>query len=115
LKKRIIICMLSAAIVLYCVIYIINVSRTQDLLAYLESKGYSDSEIKNVTVEFSFASLSLGYPAWTGYVEFEDEIGVLYSYGFVDGISQGHFLGDSEVYGNLEKEKLLEKLKHLER
>ena len=119
LKKKIIISILSVAIVIVacCGVYIVSGSsaKAQDLRAYLESKGYAASEIRDISIKHSFASLFLGYAEWAGYVEFENEIGIIYHYSFIDGISQGSFSGYLEVYGNLEKEELLEKLKHLER
>jgi len=49
-------------------------------------------------------------------VEFADEPGIIYYYAFNNktGVSQGSFSGDDLVYGILEKEELLERLKHLE-
>ena len=119
MKKKIIAGILSAVILIAvcCGIYSVSGSsaRTKNLLAYLESKGYSASEIRDISVKHSFAGLFLGYAEWTGYVEFENEAGIQYHYGFTNGISQGGFSGDLEVYGKLEKEELLEILKHLER
>ena len=111
MKKKIIIGIMSVVtlIAAFSGFYVIScrATRTDDLLTYLEIKGYSASEIKTVTVKYSFTNLILGYAEWSGYVEFEDEVGIIYHYNFGDGISQGSFSGDSEVYGNLEKEELL--------
>ena len=119
MKKKMIIGILSAAILITvcCTVYVVsgNSTRTQELLAYLETKGYTASEIRKVTVKHSFVNLLLGYAEWSGYAEFEDEIGILYHYSFRERISQGGFSGYAEVYGNLDKDDLLDNLKHLER
>lgn len=84
---------------------------------YLESKGYSQSQFQNIEVKHSFLNAVLGYQQWIIWVEFTDEQGIVYCYHYdrAAGVYQGSFSGDNLVYGDLEKEELLERLKHLER
>jgi ABC-type Mn2+/Zn2+ transport system permease subunit len=53
-------------VVLGISIYVVSGStaRKNDLLSYLENKGYSHSEIQDTKITHSFASLFLGYPEW---------------------------------------------------
>ena len=120
LKKKILFGIFSIIVVIAIsgIVYVISGSATRNsnVLAYLEDKGYSSTEIRSVDIEHSFMNIILSYREWIAYVEFEDEIGIIYHYYFDESkISQGSFTGDRDVYGDLEKEEILEKLKHWER
>ena len=118
-KKKISIGIVSGILVItiICVVYVVagSTARKNELLSYLENKGYSHSEILNIRIQHSFANTFLGYQEWGGSVIFEDEPNITYHYGFVSGsreISQGSFSGDD---GTKDKDELLDSLKHLER
>ena len=108
------VCLIAAlGISIYVVVG--SAARKNELLSYLENKGYTHSEIQNVKIQHSFTNIFLGYQEWGGLVIFEDEPNITYHYGFVSGsgeISQGSFSGDD---GTRNKDELLDSLKHLER
>jgi hypothetical protein len=120
MKKKVILGILVFAVVITIVgiVYAATGSsaRLNYVKDYLESKGYSQPQIQSIEVKHSFLSAILGYQQWVVQVEFADELGIIYHYyNSNTGVSQGSFSGDDSVYGNLEKEELLEMLKHLER
>ena len=121
LGKKIIIGVLSFAAVI-AMVFVVYISygsgvRKNYVIDHLESKGYSQSQMHEIKTKYSFLSLLYGYQPWTASVEFADELGIIYYYNFNSkmGVSQGSFSGDDLVYRILEKEELLERLKHLER
>jgi hypothetical protein len=119
MKRRIFKGIVSGVLIItiICVIYVVSgtTAKKNDLLSYLENRGYSHSDIQSIKITHSFANIILGYQEWGGCVIFEDEPTITYQYGFISGsgeISQGSFSGDD---GSKDKDELLDSLKHLER
>ena len=114
MKKKIILGTLLGLVVITiaCTIYVAtgSASREKSVYEYLQVKGYSDSEIRSISVQHSFLNIILGYQEWNVMVEFEDEPAVFYHYGFNENaeVSQGGISG-----GGSDKEK--EDFKHIER
>lgn len=52
---------------------------------YLLDKGYSNSDISTIKVDFPFVSPNLSYNGWTSTVVFSDEPGVKYHFILVEG------------------------------
>ena len=59
-----------------------SVTRRKYTLAYLESQGYSDTDIQNVQAKHSILSWMVSFNEWIISVEFADEPGVIYYYAY---------------------------------
>ena len=119
MKKKIILCILVFVffVTISSIIYvtITSTARLNYVKDYLEIKGYFQPEFK-IKVKHSFFNAILGYQQWVVLVGFADELGIIYYYNYDSktGVSQRGFSGDDSVYGKIEKEELLKKLKHVE-
>ena len=102
MNKKIILGTLSsvAVIAIACTIYVVtgSASREKSVSEYLQTRGYSVSEIRSIKVQHSFLNIILGYQEWGAMVEFEDEPAVFYHYGFGKNaeVSQGGVSGSGD-------------------
>ena len=114
MKKKILLCTLSVVLIVAIgfTVYVFNGSKVREnyVMEYLESKGYTDSQIQNIKAEYSFFNGILGYQTWAINVVFADEPDFTYTYLYDSkaGVSQGSVTG-----GDINTKK--EDFKHGER
>ena len=114
MKKKVIVSFLSVvlSIAIGFAVYVFNGSRVREnhVIDYLQSKGYSDSQIESIKVEYSLINGIMGYQTWLINVVFVDEPGFIYTYLYDSrtGVSQGSVAG-----GDINTQK--EDFKHIER
>ena len=105
MKKKLMIgvCIMLAVVILGCFLYVgIGKANIENKMwGYLKEQNYSETDIKSVEVNHSFANILLSYKEWSIHVVYEDEPTSIYVY----TIKNGNII-EAGVSGTTDKEDL---------
>ena len=105
-KMFMIIAIILVVIALSCSVYVFMGAKNAEKLTweYLEAKGYTAEQIKNIDVNHSFLNIILSYNEWIIKVQYVDEPNAIYSHTIKDGK-----IVETGVSGDVDKEDLKHK------